>query len=147
MTMPSNGGGSGGGAGGARDTGGGVGNPSSNEASSYHPSGSTNATITNPNANANSNSNTTPMYYLPPSSPYYSTNKSSTAVFYTSILYTKPKSVHDAYLYAKALCYNDEYRRAISILDYAGLLDFNSFALSSSSSSSLGSVGGTNFWN
>ena len=78
---------------------------------------------------SSSSSNHTP-YYLPPSSSYYSTNKPSTAVFYTSILYTKTKSVHNAYLYAKALCYNNEYRRAISILDYAGLLNFYSLALS-----------------
>ena len=60
----------------------------------------------------------------PLSSYYYSTNASSTAVFYTSILYTQSKSVYDAYLYAKALCHNDEYRRSISILDYAGLLNY-----------------------
>ena len=59
------------------------------------------------------------------SSSFYSTNASSTAVFYTSILHTKTKSIYDAYLYAKALCYNDEYKRAIGILDLAGLLSFD----------------------
>ena len=62
--------------------------------------------------------------FLPQSSSFYSTNTSSTAVFYTSILYTKTQSISDAYLYAKALCYNDEYKRAIGILDNAGLLNF-----------------------
>jgi len=46
----------------------------------------------------------------------------SMSVFYASMLYTKTQSLEDAYLYAQALVSNDEKKRAIWILDKAGLL-------------------------
>lgn len=53
----------------------------------------------------------------------------STAVFYASILYTKTSLPSDAFLYAQALCANNEKRRAVTILDRAGLLSFETLTL------------------
>ena len=53
----------------------------------------------------------------------------STAAFYASILYTKTSLPSDAFLYAQALCANNEKRRAVTILDRAGLLSFETLTL------------------
>ncbi len=60
--------------------------------------------------------------------PKSTTSSPVAAVFYASILYTKTQTVSDAFLYAKALNANNEKRRAIFVLDRAGLLSFETMA-------------------
>jgi len=51
-----------------------------------------------------------------------STPSPSSAVFYGSMLYSRTQKPSDAFLYARALAANHESRRAVYILDNAGLL-------------------------
>lgn len=53
----------------------------------------------------------------------------STAAFYASILYAKTSLPSDAFLYAQALCANNEKRRAVTILDRAGVLSFETLTI------------------
>lgn len=54
-----------------------------------------------------------------------STSSPPSAVFYASMLYTKSQLDKDAILYAKALVANGEKRRAVFLLDRAGLLSYD----------------------